>query len=385
MPSFPRRYSAAASATEGSTSSNKYIGAGRNQHHQQQVVSIDLNNLSPISCGDHDYDRSQHHQQQSCPNSRSSSSASHLLTPPMAFKVPHNTSSTLGHDHPETIIERKSLSRDDISLYDSPRTPDNDKRAPSFDGLVEHCVSPNREKRPSEPQSSESNFLPSLMAGISSSAGTFYDCVDTSISDILGQDGGEAGENLENATEQIKLICERLKQGAGIADVFAATAHNLGKRDSGVPPKVLVSEDKLDDEVDLSDLDNIPEEQQPQHNLRLLNGHSKRTSLTKTPSPTAFSFDEHFNAYLSPNCSKQQTYPSGPMLEQPEDLREDKEVGGTVAEIDDPEYPADPYCHLYMPRNNSVSKNRKRKRLSRKANKSLDQPNTAPIGKCKEL
>lgn len=384
MPSFPRRYSAAASATDGSTSSNNYIGAGGNKHHrhQQQVVSIDLNNLSPIPSSD--YDRAQ--QQQSCPNSRSSSSASHLLTPPMAFKVHHNTTST--HDHPETIIERKSLSRDDISLYASPRTPDNDKRAPSFDGLVEHRVSPHREKRPNEPQSSDPTLLPSLMAGISSSAGTFYDCVDTSISDILGHDGGEAGHNLENATEQIKLMCERLKQGADIAGVFAAAAHKLGKRDSGPLPQVFVSEDRLDEEEELSDKDIRPEDdmfeqqQREQHSPRLVNGHSKRTSLTKTPSPTTFSFDDHFNAYLSPNCSQQSGHFSGPMLEQPEDLGDDREAGG-AGEADDSDYPVDPYCHLYIPRNNSASKNRKRKRLSRKANKSMDQPNTAPIGKCR--
>lgn len=184
MPSFPRRYSVATSV------------ASYDEH-----PSVTHGGSSFLAAGNHEgYSSASPTMARTGPNCTSAGNSNTLLllTPPIDFKAEDSQRRpSLNCDLPVEVKRKSaSLSRDDVFAYitklEGHGSSDAKQRSPSLDHIAAGSTSiavPPEMNSPSDQHS------------MSSSAGTFYDCISSSSVDA------NSNKNPQSLTEEINLMC----------------------------------------------------------------------------------------------------------------------------------------------------------------------------------
>lgn len=299
MPAFPRRYSVAASVAsyEGPRSSAEY-----------REPSIDYSSPSPSS-PDHI-------------SSLPTSTDNHMLTPPTGFittiSLPHGQRSILGED---TVAERKSLSKDDIALYvqllaqfensgsdGEPHTTVTN-RTPSFDEILAVVGTSQNNSTNSAVKVVEADNLSgqirALTPAVSSSAGTFYDCVGSSNFDM----------NTEIANNpQLITVSDQIKRLFSFTSLMYSENDTTSRESKVTTPTVLVNDSeqtelalanqefdalkkRFQQQLEMSANNTTTNSNNNNQNIDPESGNNR--FISKTPSPNAFSYNQHFNTYRS--------------------------------------------------------------------------------------
>lgn len=249
MPAFPRRYSVATSVASYDDDHDHHSG---NHHSGSSYLAVSHGGCSSAS-------------PTMCPRPGQLSSAGNsntllLITPPIDFKGEHCTGRplpSLSSDMPVEVKRKSaSLSRDDIYTYVNRLERQSaevvaKQRSPSVDHIQEH----------SGPIAiAQEMHSPTDQHSMSSSAGTFYDCISSS-----SVEAGSAKERPpKSLTEEINLMCALMVAQGG--EMTNDIAH-------------LSSEATFSGYLEAE--------------------RSSSSFVSKTPSPQATDYLHHFQLYMS--------------------------------------------------------------------------------------